>query len=176
MPTRFLGKARPGARPPPSALHSGHPSPVAHPRRPVRSVHAPAPITWDSPVASRPRGWTTTEDAPARWTHEAEWAGGAPAPSLGQRQAAHLSPRQVLTGPLSVACVWAVTLLLGAKILLQGHLLRKPEGSPWNVMGSFITKSGVELILGETINCPDPDESEDERRGAVSSQAGRGGL
>ena len=86
------------------------------------------------------------------------------------------SSPSLLTGPLSVACVWAATLLLGAKILLQGRLLRKPEGSPWNVTGSFITKSWAELILGETINCPDPDESEDERRGAVSSQAGRGGL
>ena len=42
--------------------------------------------------------------------------------------------------------------------------------------GSFIISSRAELILGETINCPDPDESGDERRGAVSSQAGHGGL
>lgn len=28
--------------------------------------------------------------------------------------------------------------------------------------------------IGEAINCPDPDESRDERRGAVSSQAGAG--
>ena len=38
------------------------------------------------------------------------------------------------------------------------------------VTGSFVIKSRAELILGETINCPDPDESGDERRGAVSSQ------
>lgn len=86
------------------------------------------------------------------------------------------SSPSLLTETLKVACVWAATLLLGAKILLQGCLLWKPAGSPWKVMGSFITKSRAELIMGETINCPDPDESRDERRGAVSSQAGRGGL
>lgn len=163
---------------PGSTLNSGRPSPTAHPRRPARPVHPPAPITRDSPVASRPQGWTTMEDAPAGWTHKAEWAGGAPSAEL-QTEAGSLpgSSPSLLTGaPLSIAYVWAATLHFGSQNITTGASPVETSRFLWKVTGSFIISSRAELILGETINCPDPDESRDERCGAVSSQAGHGGL
>lgn len=104
------------------ALHSGRSSLIAHPRRPARPVHPPAPVTRDSPVASRPRGWTTTEDTPADGHTRPSGLEEPPVPSSKQRQAAYPGPRQVCSwgAPLSTACVWAATLRFGSQNITTG--------------------------------------------------------
>ena len=116
---------------PGSTLNSGRPSPTAHPRRPARPVHPPAPITRDSPVASRPQGWTTTKTHRQDGHTRPSGLEKPPAPSSRQRQAAYPGPRQVCSrGPLSALLMSGQRLcILGAKILLQGRLLWKPAGS-----------------------------------------------